>query len=133
MERIRIGLVGCGGMGTRHLHGLRSLKQTPFNNVDLVALCDVNKENVELAAKEAFRLLGVTPRTFTDLASMISGIEMDAVDVVTDPSVHHEVACAALEMGLHIMVEKPMAITVGTCRMMIEAAEKNNRVLSVAE
>ena len=133
MERIRIGLVGCGGMGTRHLHGLRSLKQTPFNNVDLVALCDVNKENVELAAKEAFRLLGVTPRTFTDLASMISEIEMDAVDVVTDPSVHHEVACAALEMGLHIMVEKPMAITVGTCRMMIEAAEKNNRVLSVAE
>ena len=133
MERIRMGLVGCGGMGTRHLHGLRSLKQTPFNNVDLVALCDINRENAELAAKEADRLLGITPRVFTDLKTMASEIEMDAVDVVTDPSVHHEVACVAMELGLHVMVEKPMAITVGTCRMMIDAAEKNARVLSVAE
>jgi predicted dehydrogenase len=133
MERIKMGLVGCGGMGTRHLHGLRSLKQTPFNNVDLVALCDINRENAELAAKEADRLLGITPRVFTDLKTMASEIEMDAVDVVTDPSVHHEVACAALELGMHVMVEKPMAITVGTCRMMIHAAEKHARVLSVAE
>jgi predicted dehydrogenase len=133
MKRIRIGLVGCGGMGTRHLHGLRSLTQTPFNNVDLVALCDINRETAELAAKEASRLLGVTPPVFTDLEEMATKVEMDAVDVVTDPSVHHEVVCTALGLGLHVMVEKPMAITVGACRLMMAAAKKNARVLSVAE
>ena len=39
--------------------------------------------------------------------------DLDAVDVVTDPSVHHTVVCQALDLGLHVMVEKPMAITVG--------------------
>ena len=49
--------------------------------------------------------------------------DLDAVDVVTDPSVHHVVACQALELDLHVMVEKPMAITVKACHQMIEAAE----------
>ena len=59
--------------------------------------------------------------------------DLTAVDVVTDPSVHHDVVCQALDLGLHVMVEKPMAITVRACRQMIEAAERNNRRLLVAE
>ena len=37
MDKIRLGLVGCGGMGTRHLYGLRELVQSPFSNVELCA------------------------------------------------------------------------------------------------
>ena len=134
MEKIRIGLVGCGGMGTRHLYGLRELTQTPFNNVELCALCDIRRENVELAAAEAEKLLGIRPQIFTDLDEMARKVpDLDAVDVVTDPSVHHEVVCQALDLGLHVMVEKPMAITVRACQRMIEAAKRNNRKLSVAE
>ncbi len=59
--------------------------------------------------------------------------ELDAVDVVTDPSEHHNVVCQALDLGLHVMVEKPMAISVRACHMMIEAADRNGKVLSVAE
>jgi predicted dehydrogenase len=59
--------------------------------------------------------------------------DLIAVDVVTDPSVHHEVACQALDLGLHVMVEKPMAITVRACQNMLDAAERNGRHLSVAE
>ena len=66
MDKIRLGLVGCGGMGTRHLYGLRELTQTPFNNVELCALCDIRRENAELAAAEAEKLLGVRPAIFTD-------------------------------------------------------------------
>lgn len=134
MDRIRLAIVGCGGMGTRHLHGLRELSQTPFCNVELVALCDIRRENAELAASEAERLLGVRPDIFTDLEEMkrqVSGLT--AVDVVTDPSVHHSVACEAMDLGLHVMVEKPMAITVKACQKMIEASERNNRRLSIAE
>ena len=134
MDKIRLGLVGCGGMGTRHLYGLRELTQTPFNNVELCALCDIRRENAELAAAEAEKLLGVRPAIFTDLEEMVRQIpDLTAVDVVTDPSVHHTVVCQALDLGLHVMVEKPMAITVGACQAMIDAAARNNRKLSVAE
>ena len=134
MDKIRIGLVGCGGMGTRHLYGLRELVQSPFANVELCALCDIRRENVELAATEAEKLLGVKPKIFTELETMVREVpDLVAVDVVTDPSVHHAVVCQALDLGLHVMVEKPMAITVKACQQMIDAAERNNRKLSVAE
>ena len=59
--------------------------------------------------------------------------DLDAVDVVTDPSFHHAVVCQALDLGLHTMVEKPFGMTVRTCRMMMEAAEQNGKLISVAE
>ena len=133
MDKIRLGLVGCGGMGTRHLYGLRELVQSPFSNVELCAVCDIRRENAELAALEAEKLMGVRPEIFTDLEEMARTVpDLAAVDVVTDPSVHHDVVCQALDLGLHVMVEKPMAITVKACRQMIEAAARNNRHLSVA-
>ncbi len=121
-------------MGTRHLYGLRQLSQTPFCNVELVALCDIRRENAELAASEAESLLGVRPKIFTNLEEMARQVpELKAVDIVTDPSVHHSVACEAMDLGLHVMVEKPMAISVKACQKMIEASERNNRLLSIAE
>ena len=58
---IKLGVIGCGGMGTRHLYGLRELVQTPFCNIELAALCDIRRENAVLAADEAEQLLGVRP------------------------------------------------------------------------
>ena len=134
MEKLRLGLVGCGGMGTRHLYGLKELTESPFANVELAALCDIRRENAELAAREAEELLGVRPQVFTDLEAMARGTDdLAAVDVVTDPSVHHDVVCQALDLGLHVLVEKPMAITVRACQMMVDAAARNERIISVAE
>ena len=99
MEKLRIGLIGCGGMGTRHLYGLKELADSPFGNVELAALCDVSRANVELAACEAERLLGVRPR-FDDLEQMARDTpDLAAVDVVTDPSVYHEVSLSGAGSG----------------------------------
>ncbi|MBI4532040.1 MAG: Gfo/Idh/MocA family oxidoreductase [Candidatus Latescibacteria bacterium] len=134
MDKIRIGLVGCGGMGTRHLYGLKELTKTPLCNVELCTLCDIRRDNAELAAVEAEKLLGIRPTIFTDMEEMVRKTpDLDAVDIVTDPSTHHDVACHALDLGLHVMVEKPLAITVRACLKMIESAERNGRKLSVAE
>ena len=105
-----------------------------FYDETLDALCDIRRENVEMAAKEAEELLGVRPQVFTDIEEMArETVDLAAVDVVTDPSVHHEVVCQALDLGLHVLVEKPMAITVRTCQMMVDAAARNDRIVSVAE
>ena len=134
MEKVKMALIGCGGMGSRHLYGLRELVDSPFVNIELVALCDIRRENVEMAAATVEELLGFRPETFTDLEEMVNAIpDLGMVDVVTDPSVHHTVVCQALDLGLHVLVEKPLAITVRACRQKIEAAERNERLLSVAE
>ncbi|MBE84713.1 MAG: hypothetical protein CME21_19310 [Gemmatimonadetes bacterium] len=133
MDSIRIALVGCGGMGTRHMYGLKELTETPFCRVELGAVCDINPENGERAAGEVESLLGFRPPVYTDLEAMVKAESLDAVDVVTDPSFHHDVVCAALDLGLHVMVEKPFGMTIRTCRMMMDAAERNGKLISVAE
>ena len=134
MTKIKIALVGCGGMGTRHLYGLKELTGTPFCRVELAALCDINADNGERAAGEVETLLGFRPPVYTDLAEMARAIpDLDAVDVVTDPSFHHEVVCQAVNLGLHVMVEKPFGMTIRTCRMMMEAAAHSGKLISVAE
>ena len=134
MTTIKLALVGCGGMGTRHLYGLKELTETPFCRVELAALCDINPENGARAAGEAEALFGFRPPVYTDLAAMARAIpDLDAVDVVTDPSFHHEVICPASDLGLHVLVEKPFGMTVRTCRMMMEASERNGTLISVAE
>ena len=134
MDKVRMALVGCGGMGTRHLHGLAQLVGTAFDSIDLVAVCDINPDNAAMAAAEAERLLGHRPEVFADLAAMAAAAPaLEAVDVVTDPSVHHTVCCQALDLGWHVLVEKPLAITVRACRQIVEAAARNGRIVSVAE
>ncbi len=133
MERVRMALVGCGGMGVRHLAGLSELHASPFRNVDLAAVCDLDRSRAEAAAAKAQELLGVRPAVCVDLEELRRVPEVAMVDVVTDPSVHGPVVCEALEAGLHVLVEKPMAVTVGACRRMIETARDRGRLLSVAE
>ncbi len=134
MDKIRWALVGCGGMGTRHLHGMKTLLDSPFANVEIAALCDIRADNAELAATEVEGFTGARPPAFSSLGEMVAQVpDLQAVDVVVDPCFHHTVVCDALDLGLHVMVEKPLAITVRGCLKMIEAAERNGRILSVAE
>jgi predicted dehydrogenase len=121
-------------MGTRHLYGLKELNDTPFCRLELAALCDISRENGERAAGEVETLMGFRPPVYTDIAEMAKAIpDLDAVDVVTDPSFHHNVVCQALDLGLHVMVEKPFGMTIKTCQMMMDAAERNGKLISVAE
>ena len=71
MDRIQLALVGCGGMGTRHLYGMGELLRSPFNNINPAALCDIRQENVDMAADEVEKLFGTRPATFTNLEDMV--------------------------------------------------------------
>ena len=134
MDKVRLALVGCGGMGTRHLHGLKQLADSPFDAVELSAVCDISAENAAMAAAEAEKLLGTRPKVCTNMEAMVQQVpDLEAVDVVTDPSVHHTVVCEALDLGLHVLVEKPLAITVRACQRILDAAARNERIVSVAE
>jgi len=134
MEKIQLAIVGCGGMGGRHLLGLNELRASGMCNVELVAACDLRLDNAEYLADQAEKLLGKRPLVFKDLEAMVAALPyLDAVDITTDSGSHHRVAPAALELGLHVLCEKPLALTIRGCNLIIEAWKRSGKVLSVAE
>jgi predicted dehydrogenase len=133
-DRVKFAIVGCGGMGRRHLTGLGELARSDFNNVELAAVCDLNTKNAEDLADEAKELLGTRPRVFGDAAQMVREVEgLEAADCTTDTGSHHKVAAALLDLGLHTLCEKPLALTIRGCHMILEAAKRSGKILSVAE
>jgi len=134
METLALAIVGCGGMGGRHLLGLKALAESGLNNVTLTAVCDLRRENAEALADDAAELLGYRPEVYGDIETMVrQQPELRAVDITTDVGGHHRVACAAFALGLHVLCEKPLAVTMRAANQILDAADKADRLLSVAE
>ena len=131
-DRIPLAIVGCGGMGHRHLFGLAELQRAGLSPFDLVAACDPVEANAVSLAGEAERLQGSRPAVVADLDEVASAGAV-ALDVTTSPRSHHTIACGAFGRGWHAMVEKPMGLTVRACRLITDAAAAAGTVLSVAE
>ena len=91
-------------------------------------------EAARFYAKEALDLYGLEVRPFASVAEMKAAMpEVEAVDVTTDTGSHHRAVMACLEHDLHVLCEKPLAITTGACDLVIAEATRRGRVLSVAE
>jgi predicted dehydrogenase len=133
MEKIPVCLIGCGGMGQRHILAYKELERSGIGNLELVAVCDLREDNAERGANEVERLFGTRPMVFTDLEKMLARDDIAAVDVVTDPSTHHSVAVPSLLAGKHAQVEKPLGITVRASQAIIDAAKKAGVVLATSE
>ncbi len=131
--RLSIGLVGCGGMGRRHVHAYRALAELGAQSFELAALCDPRVAAAEETVEIVENLLGTRPVVFSDHEELIASGLVEALDVVTDPSVHHLVAVPALAAGLHVICEKPLGITVRACRTILDAASRSGAVLATAE
>ena len=110
-------LVGCGRIAKRHSE-LLGLGQ--INNAKLVAVCDV----VEKKAKKIGEQFSVP--YYADMDKMMSSEEVDIVVVLTPSGLHAEHVVNLAKYGKHIMVEKPMALTVKDADSMIYACDENN-------
>ena len=134
MEPVRMAIVECGGMGRRHLAGLGELARAGLPAVELVAVCDLNRQNAEDLAREAQSLVGSLPAVFTDAATMVREVAgLEAADCATDTASHRDVAADLLDLGLHTLCEKPLGLTIRGCRRVIAAAQRGGKLLSVAE
>jgi predicted dehydrogenase len=120
-------------MGIRHVFGYAALAATGLSNVELVAVCDVRRDNVEHAANEAAQLLGRRPRVHTSMAQAIKDPAIAAFDVVTDVRSHVPVVVPALEAARPVLCEKPLGLTVRACKAMLDAASRTGTILATAE
>ena len=123
MDKIRIGLVGCGGVAFwAHIPALKQFGDA----IEVVAVCDLIKERAENAARE----FGAS-HIFTDYNDLVTLNEVDVVDICTPNYIHSEIAVKALENGKHVFCEKPDAITVPQVTAMKTAAEQSGKHLMV--
>ncbi len=121
MERIRLGLIGCGGMGKSHQAGIAELADI----VELTAVCDIVEERAQAAAD----MLGAE-HVFSDYQAMLDYV--DAVLISLPHDLHYPAGMFFLEAGKHVLMEKPMCNTEAECIGLIEEAEKKNLTLMTA-
>lgn len=121
MTPFRIGFIGAGGISGAHMKDLK-----PIPGVELVAAADPVEANLQ-KAKDNY---GVAAH-YTDYKKMLkdSSLNLDAVSVCTPNFLHAQPTIDALEAGKHVIVEKPMAMTVKECQKMVAAAKANKRHL----
>ncbi|MFS0824606.1 Gfo/Idh/MocA family protein [Bacillus sp. 1P02SD] len=122
MSKLRIGIIGAGGIAqARHIPAFQQLAE----QVTIEAICDVNEEIVKTVA-EKYQI----SKIYTNYQDMFA--EVDAVVVCTPNKFHADISIAALDAGVHVLCEKPMAMSAEECQAMIEAAEKSGKVLAIA-
>ncbi len=121
IKKIRIGIVGCGQMGRWHFDAYRKNSQA-----ELVAFADTNLESAERLAAES------TGKAYASTKDMIANERLDGVSVCTVPSTHRDIVFDLLDAGIHVLCEKPLAISVDQAKDMTAKATEKNLLLLTA-
>ena len=124
MEKIKLGLVGCGSFSAIHLAGLKSQKRA-----EVVALCDMDIE----AAKKRNEEFELEAQLYTDVDEMLANTDIEAIIIATGDQAHREITVKALYAGKHVLCEKPMALTIEDCEAMIKAEAETGKKLMIGQ
>ena len=118
---VRVGLLAYGAIGDEHN---RAVLATP--GMTLTAVCDTNAQRLEAAL-----MISPEAKTFSDANEMLSSGEIDLVVVSTPPNSHYDWATQALSQGIHVVLEKPMALTTEQCDELMALAKDSELLLVV--
>jgi predicted dehydrogenase len=131
---IRVGIVGLGFMGRMHYRCWKTNSKAQItaicesNPKALAAAGEAPKGNVQGAADHIDLK---TVEVFADLGELLASGAVDAVSITLPTYLHTETTVKALEAGVHVLCEKPMALNIADCDQMIAAAKKAERVLQI--
>ncbi|NDL67395.1 Gfo/Idh/MocA family protein [Anaerotalea alkaliphila] len=120
MKKFRVGIIGCGNIFPMHAYPVAHGERT-----ELVAVCDVKEDRLREKA-EAFGCRG-----YTDYREMLEKESLDVVHLCTPHHLHAPMAIRAMEMGCHVLTEKPMAIRLEDAEAMVETARRTGKTLGV--
>ncbi|MBI3851622.1 MAG: Gfo/Idh/MocA family oxidoreductase [Verrucomicrobia bacterium] len=123
-EKVVMGVIGPGGMGTNLLKSFAAQKDVEFAYV-----CDVDADRMAKAAKEVETTSGKAPKSVKDLRRILEDKSVDAVIIATPDHWHAPATILACAAGKHVYVEKPCCHNIREGRLMIEAARRNKRVV----
>jgi UDP-N-acetyl-2-amino-2-deoxyglucuronate dehydrogenase len=121
-DKLRFGVIGVGGMGFGHVN---TCLKSPV--AELVAICDIDLDIAEGRRAEVEADVPI----YADYKEMIEKEDLDAVALGTPHYLHAPMTIYAADHGLHVLTEKPMAVSVAECDAMIEACSRNGVKLGV--
>lgn len=120
METIKIGVIGCGGMGRSLANGAHAVE-----GIDVICVSDLQEELAKTLAEN------LNANYTTDYHQLLANDKIQAVLIASPPFLHAQMTIDATNAGKHVFSEKPMAPTLEECDSMIVAAEKNNVYLTI--
>lgn len=126
--KLRVALIGCGRISFKHIEGF----VTNADRMELVATCDPRIERAQSSA-EAYtkEVPGARPQPYTDYRQMLAEVKPDFVTIATESGYHRDIAVNAFNAGVHVICEKPMALSTEDADAMISAGRMNGKKLAV--
>jgi len=125
---IGFGIIGCGRIAERHLSSLSQCE-----GGELVALCDISKERL-IHAAESYSLLrnkGPQIKLYTEASQMLEDERVKVVVIATHSALHADLAKAALKQGKHVVLEKPMTLSLSDADQLIKLADERKLYIQV--
>jgi predicted dehydrogenase len=132
MEKVRIGYIGVGGMGTAHVENLLKIR-----GAEIVAVCDVVEERVKRAQEMTEKAGFKKPEGYSagelDWKRLCERTDVDLVYTATPWQWHVPICLEAMKNGKHVATEVPAALSVDDCWQLVETSEKTNRYCIMME
>ena len=124
VKKVKVGIIGCGGIANgKHMPNLSKIDE-----VEMVAFCDIVEERAEKAAD---RFGTDDAKVYVDYKELLADESIEVVHVCTPNRSHSFITVDALEAGKHVMCEKPMAKTYADAKLMLEAAKRTGKKLTI--
>lgn len=115
---MRYALIGCGRISTNHIHAALE------NHMEIAAVCDVVPEHMEQLL-EKYNLAGDSRiKHYTDYKKLIAENDIDLISIATESGLHAQIALDCIEEGIHVIIEKPIAMSLEDADKIIELSEK---------
>ena len=125
-KKLKIGLIGCGGYGMADVRNAFKV-----GGVEVSALCDIDSDHLKSSADQIGKMQAARPRLFKDYRELLNMRGLEAVIIATPPHWHALMFIDALEKGLDVYCEKPLAYDVREGMAMVRAAKKHGRIVQI--
>lgn len=128
-DRLRLGLIGCKGMGWANL----SSHLRVDDNVECIAFCDVDQNVLDSRVEDYKELRSNSPLKYSDYRKLLENKDIDAVIIGTPDHWHCKMTVDALQSDKHVYIEKPVANTIEECYIMQAAGKRYGKVVQVGQ
>ena len=115
---MKYALIGCGRISTNHV------KAVVNNGLEFKAVCDLIPENMEAVLEKNGLKEDPSIKRYTDYKKMIEEVQPQLVGIATESGVHAEIALYCIDHGIHVIIEKPMAMSMKDAEEIIRRSEE---------
>ncbi|MFY0689349.1 MAG: Gfo/Idh/MocA family oxidoreductase [Cyclobacteriaceae bacterium] len=126
--KLNVGVIGCNGMGWSNTNSILKM-----DDVDLVAICDVDKGVIDQRLVDYKKLRKNKPKVYGDYRELLQQKDLDAVIIGTPDHWHCKQMVDAVRAGLHVYVEKPVANSIAEAQIMVNAAKETGKVVQAGQ